>query len=139
MIGHGVEVGKEQAVPKRRVNCVAKGNRRQNACRKKLESEGWKCYVARRGYKGQEIDIFGLWDVIAWREGYFKLVQVKSNYCKPDVRRELKAFLCDGYFVHKELWIYIDNDRKNPYVEELYGPDEKNSDSISEASILSDG
>ena len=111
---------------KKRINCVAKGNRRQNACRKKLESEGWTCYVARRGWKGVQIDIFGLWDIIAWREGFLKFVQVKSNACKGVQKLALQKFCVDGHFVHKELWIYHDHSRSGPEIIDIYGPPEEN-------------
>lgn len=103
------------------VNAVKKGNRSQNKARKKLEAEGWLCYVARRGYKGQAIDIWGLWDIVAWRDGYIKLVQVKTNYCPPDQKEKMRNFCTDGLFVTKELWIYKDYDRKSPYIEEMRG------------------
>lgn len=103
------------------VNTVAKGNRHQNSCRKQLEAQGYQTYVARRGFKGQAIDLFGLWDVVAYREGFILFVQVKSNYCSPSVRKPLEDWLTDGVFVRRQLWIYHDYDRSGPEIVELHG------------------
>ena len=101
------------------INCVKKGNRRQNACRKILESQGWRVYVAPRQRYGP-VDIWGLWDIIAYKDGYIKLIQIKSNYCPPSVRDSLKAFTTDGLFVVRELWVFKDYCR-GPYIEVIIG------------------
>lgn len=102
------------------MNKVRKGNRRQLACRRKMEAEGWQVEVARRSsYLGEKIDFFTLWDMICWKDGFWKLIQVKSNYTPPSVRQKLKEFKVDGEVVKKELWVYIDFDRKSPYIEQI--------------------
>jgi len=124
-----------------RINTTAKGNRRQNACRKQLEADGWLTHVARRGYKGQKIDIFGLFDIVAYRaprhfqagvgvgdfthfdtfkeNACIKLIQVKSNRCDTATREAIKAFIVDGVIVRKEIWIYADYSRQGPKIEEV--------------------
>ena len=91
--------------------------------------------VARRQRYGP-IDFFGLWDIIAYRDnkvdiidqttgkvsGWMKtpeflLVQVKSNYCPPDIRQKLKEFSVPKG-VKRQLVIYKDYSR-NPWVEDL--------------------
>lgn len=109
------------------IDTTRKGNRAQLKARRKLEAEGWQCYVARRGYKGQQIDIWGLWDIIAYRDGYVLLVQVKSNRCRKEDREALERFLTDGVFVKRELWIYKDYSKFNPFVTELHGEPEEGS------------
>lgn len=101
------------------INRLKKGNRRQNQSRHLLEKEGWRVYVARRGYQGEAIDIFSLWDIIAYRDGFFKLVQVKSNYISPKDKQPLIDFFVDGEIVTKEIWVWKDYDRKNPHLEVL--------------------
>jgi len=105
---------------KKRINTVRKGNYQQLKCRKALEAMGWVCYTARRGYMGQPIDFFGLYDLICYYPltGQFKLIQVKSNKCGNDVREAIKAFKTDGYWVQKEIWIYKNYARK-PIIEEI--------------------
>ncbi len=97
------------------MNKVSKGNRNQNKARKLLESEGWKVYTAIRT-KYHEIDILGLFDLIAYRDGYFKLIQVKSNVCDKETRDKIRDFITDGHFVIREIWVYVDYDREAPYV-----------------------
>jgi len=101
----------------KRVNTVRKGNRNQNKCAKKLQAEGWQTYTARRGYKGNQIDVFGLFDIIAHRDGYFRFIQVKSNRCPMEVKRKIGEFLTDGVFVKREVWVYKDHSRHNPQIE----------------------
>ena len=101
------------------INTVAKGNRRQNSCRKILEKQGWLVYVAPRMKYGP-VDIWNLWDVIAYRDGYILLIQVKSNYCPREVKTRLRAFTTDGLFVRRQLWIFKDYAR-SPCIEEMIG------------------
>lgn len=102
------------------MNAVAKGNRRQREARKKLEVEGWQVIVAKRSSKWDEaIDFFGLFDLCAYKGGYFRWIQVKSNQCPNEVRDRIRAFLTDGAFVTKELWVYKDFSRVNPFIEKL--------------------
>ena len=98
------------------INPVAKGRRNQRRAAEKLRSEGWQVYSSRRGYKGQPIDIFGLFDHVCYKDGYFLFVQVKSNYCSKAVRDKIRAFVTDGVFVMREIWVYKDWDRKSPYI-----------------------
>jgi len=102
------------------MNATAKGNRRQNSARKKLEAEGWLVEVARRPMFGYgSVDFFKCWDIIAYKDGYFKLVQCKSNYCPPSAKVPLKEFKVDGMIVVKELWVYKNYSRANPWIEVL--------------------
>lgn len=118
----------------KRINTTKKGNRRQNACRKALEGDGWRVIVARRGYMGQPIDFFGLFDIIAYKpymehnfdtnegeaqiwSGRFKLIQVKSNICDKKTRDAIEAFSVDGFIVSKEIWVYKDYDRSGPDIQ----------------------
>ncbi len=109
------------------MNTTRKGNYNQNKARKKLEQDGWQVEVARRS-KYKPVDFFGLFDIIAYKEkpaqdmlldkiGHFKLIQVKSNYCPPEVKRKIKEFVVDGIVVTKEIWIYKDYSRSNPWIE----------------------
>jgi len=88
------------------MNKIAKGNYRQRQCHKELERDGWLCYTARRGFMGQDIDLLNLWDILAYRDGYFKLIQVKSNKIYGKEKEKYRAFKVDGVIVKTELWIY---------------------------------
>lgn len=73
--------------------------------------------VARRPYKGfGPIDFFGLWDIIAYRLGKFLLVQVRSNE-KGNIQ-PLRDFEVPAG-VRKQIVVYKDFSRVNPWVEEL--------------------
>jgi hypothetical protein len=98
------------------VNTVRKGNYNKNKARKYYEAQGYAVYAARRGYKGQEVDIFGLFDLCCHKEGYFLLVQVKSNVCPAEVKRQIRDFMVDGHFVKKEILVYKDYSKNNPWV-----------------------
>jgi len=75
--------------------------------------------VARRPYKGfGPIDFFSLWDIIAYKDGEFLLVQVKSNYCPPDVKELCRDFVVPPG-IKKQIVVYKDYSRKNPWIEEL--------------------
>ena len=102
------------------MNTVKKGNIQQNKARKKLEGEGWQVYVAPRQRWGP-VDIWGLWDLICYRDGYILLVQVKSNFCPKAVKDKLRAFTTDGLFVRREVWVYKDYSKLNPFIEVMIG------------------
>jgi hypothetical protein len=105
------------------INKVNKGNRHQNSCRKALEAEGWKVYVAVR-VKYHEIDIFGCWDLIAYKQGFFRFIQVKSNVVDKESREKIKKFVVPYWVIgskvigpiSKESWCYKDY-IKEPIVE----------------------
>lgn len=103
------------------VNAVKKGNRAQNKARKYLEADGWITYVARRGFMGVQIDIFGMWDIIAYKDGHIRLIQVKSNICPRKEMDRLSTFMVDGEIVTTELWIYKDYSKHNPWIQVLGG------------------
>ena len=102
------------------INTVAKGNRRQNAARKKLESEGWLVYVVPRLLYGP-VDLWGLFDIAAYKDGYIRLIQIKSNVCPKSVKDAIRAFTTDGLFVRREVWVYKDYSKLNPFVEVMIG------------------
>jgi len=100
------------------MNTTSKGNRRQLQARKTLEAEGWQVIKAKRSSKwDEEIDFYGLFDLCAYKDGYFRWIQVKSNVCAKEVREKIRAFITDGVFVTKEVWIYKDYDRSGPIIE----------------------
>ena len=101
------------------MNTVKKGNRRQRQAANYLLSEGWLVYVARRGFKGQDIDLFNLFDIIAYKDEKFLLIQVKSNHCSGEVRQNIEAFKTDNIIVRREIWVYKDYDKKSPYIESI--------------------
>ncbi len=93
------------------MNRVAKGNARQRQCRKALESQGWLCYTAHRGFMGP-IDILGKWDLICYKDGYFRLIQVKSNKIYGKEKERYASFKVDGVIVRTELWTYENYKRR---------------------------
>ena len=102
------------------INRTRKGNARQRQARRKLEADGWQVITAKRSSQWDtEIDFFGLFDLCAYRDGYFLWVQVKSNQCPNEVRERIRAFMTDGVFVRRELWIYKDYSREGPVIERL--------------------
>ena len=102
------------------MNLTGKGRRNELKARKLLESQGWQVIKAKRSSKwDEEIDFFGLFDLCAYKDGYFRWIQCKSNYCPKWVRENIRDFLTDGLFVTKEVWVFKDNDRNNPYITKL--------------------
>lgn len=113
-----MERRKKQALPEKNggtINTVKKGNKNQNKARKLLEKRGWLVYTAIR-VRFHEIDIWGLFDIIAHKDGYIKLIQVKSNHCPKEVIDRIKAFCTDGVFVTREVWVYKDYSKVNPWI-----------------------
>lgn len=104
------------------MNTSQKGKRNERKARKYLEAGGWKVIVAKRSSRYDlEIDFFGLFDLCASKDGYFRWIQVKSNYCPLFVKEDIrKNFIVDGHFVKKEVWVFKDHSRSNPWIEILH-------------------
>jgi len=100
------------------INCVSKGRRNELRCRKQLEAEGWKCEQPRRT-KWNPIDFYGLYDILAYKDGMWLLIQVKSNYCPKEVREAIRAFKVDGVVVRKQIWVFKDYSKHNPWIEDI--------------------
>lgn len=96
----------------RRRSGYEKGKRNENKTRKILESKNY--FVVRSaGSKG-------LWDLIAYFIGssrqekakpLVRLIQVKTNYCKPGIIKAIKEHSVPS-IISKEIWIWYDWSRR---------------------------
>jgi len=87
-------------------NPKAKGNRQERKAQKSLEKVGYYCIKA-----GASLGVF---DLIALGKKEARLIQVKSNYCRPEEKEAIEQFKAPDYAV-KELWIYKDR-IENPII-----------------------
>ena len=78
-----------------------KGWRREDKTRKILEKAGYE--VCRAGSS------LGMFDLIAINKLGIRLLQVKSNYCRPFEIEQIKLFNNIPLNATKELWIWFDN------------------------------
>jgi len=73
------------------MNTRQKGNRNQRKCIEYLENLGWKVSKAEQGGKfNKEKDLFGLFDLVAFRAQQVMFVQVTTNV--PHTHKNYKAF-----------------------------------------------
>jgi len=98
-------------------NKVKKGYRVEKACADALKEEGYVIWKTIR-VQYQNIDLFGLFDVVALHpEGeHIKFIQCKSNRVDNKTRDAIKAFKMPPSC---EKWIWIWKDRKY-WVKEFY-------------------
>lgn len=80
-------------------NPKAKGARQERRVIKILETAGYYCVKT-----GGSL---GMWDILAFNSNTMRLIQVKSNYCRPAEREGLELFKAPS-FCSKELWIFKD-------------------------------
>ena len=63
-----------------RMSKRAKGNRSERKAVKELEEDGWLVYRVKGSTKfNKNVDVFGLFDIIARKDGLTKWVQIKTN------------------------------------------------------------
>ena len=91
------------------MNSRQKGLNNENKAKKELLSEGWLVYrvpPSRMWQIGE--DIFGLWDILAYRGGEIKLIQVRTNK-KGDFKKHLEFAENNHYkSISCELWVWRD-------------------------------
>ena len=93
----------------------SKGRKSELLAKKKLEEEGWLVHLTDMPQKFKKSqDILGCWDIIAVRDGCFKLVQVRTNQWG-DVRPQ-KAFKDEYFYNHNfvscEIWKWVGKERR---------------------------
>jgi Holliday junction resolvase-like predicted endonuclease len=102
------------------LNSRAKGRRNERKAVVQLESEGWLVYHVKGTTRfNLNCDIFGLFDLVARKDGNTKWVQVKTKR-KPDLApfEEYKKKYCNG-FDSVEIWVYKDYSRTGPKIIEV--------------------
>ena len=104
-------------------NPKAKGRRNEVKTKKYLEERGWLCELVRGSSKfSKSVDFFGLFDLIALKEGIVMFVQVKSNR-KPKLR-PFKEFK-EKYFVPIYIFVWKDY-AKAPLIIEIKNGNKQN-------------
>jgi len=86
-----------------------KGNRSEVKAVKELEAEGYIVYRVKGATKFiRNVDMFGIFDLVAKRGKETRWVQVKTNN-KPklDVFKDFKKMFCSKY-ESVEVWVYKD-------------------------------
>lgn len=98
-------------------NTTAKGHRIEKLCEDELKKDGYQTWKTIR-VKYQNIDLFGLFDVVARHpEGdHVLFIQCKSNRCDGKTRDAIKALKMPKSC---QKWIWIWKDRKY-WVKEFY-------------------
>ena len=99
------------------VNKVKKGYRVEKACADVLKEEGYIIWKTIR-VQYQNIDLFGLFDVVALHPAgeHIKFIQCKSNRVDNKTRDAIKALKMP---LSCEKWIWIWKDRKY-WIKEYY-------------------
>lgn len=91
------------------MNTRKKGNRVENKAVKELEAEGWLVYRVKGSTKfNKNMDIFGLFDIIARKDLNIKWIQIKTN--RPVPMQPFSDFAqkhCTEY-ESVEQWIWKD-------------------------------
>ena len=87
---------------------VSKGSRNEKRCADELRGEGYVIWKTIRT-KYQNIDLFGLFDVVALHpEGkHIKFIQVKSNRADNKAREAIMKLKMPSSCI-KEMWIWVD-------------------------------
>lgn len=87
-----------------------KGNRNQRKAITELEEDGWLVGVVERTGKFiKEKDLFGLFDILALKEGFIRMIQIKTNSTGGMLKR-IKSFSNehDHNKLSSELWVWKD-------------------------------
>ena len=100
------------------VNLRLKGQRNEKKCEDELINDGWECIrVHNSGNKFQKrVDFFGLWDVIALKQGHLRFIQVKTNNspAKHKYLEWLEPHRCNP-FIRAEIWIWYEAYKSSKY------------------------
>ena len=99
------------------MNTVAKGTRNEKRCADLFIEKGWHVWRTFRT-KFRNLDMFGLFDVVALHPGGRKMlfIQVKSNYCDRKTKDAIKAIELPP---RCEKWVWVWHDRKGWTMEEI--------------------
>ena len=99
------------------MNKVAKGSRIEKLCANELIEKGYRIWKTIR-VQFQNIDLFGLFDVVALHpEGdHILFIQCKSNRADNKVRHEIKNLIMPASC---QKWIWIWKDRAG-WIKEFY-------------------
>lgn len=81
-------------------------------CEDELIEEGYLTWKTIR-VKFQNIDLFGLFDVVAlsWDGTHLRFIQCKSGYCPNSVKEEIRDLTMPKDCI-KEVWQYFDQRKK---------------------------
>lgn len=95
----------------------SKGNRNEVKAVKELETNGWLVYRVKGATRfNKNVDIFGLFDIVAKKGKKIKWVQVKSNRRPPmEPFKVFKDTYCSSY-ESVEVWVYRDYKQKEVYL-----------------------
>jgi len=87
---------------------VSKGSRNEKRCADELKAQGYVIWKTIRT-KYQNIDLFGLFDVVALHPGgeHIRFIQVKSNRGDNKAREAIMKLKMPSSCI-KEQWIWID-------------------------------
>lgn len=96
------------------INARAKGRKNELRAKKMLEALGYDVEISRPGQKfAEQVDLFGLWDLVAVRKTDIRCVQVKTNKWPSVVDCESMTLWPCPPVVSKEVWRFRDG-IKNP-------------------------
>jgi copper chaperone CopZ len=101
-----VGIKKVEPLLKPRINSRKKGQRNELRAKKILEAAGYEVEKT-TGSKFGSQDFWGLFDLLAMSSTQLRLVQVKTNYCRPEVKEAIKEFPCPPT-ITKEVWVFKD-------------------------------
>lgn len=88
----------------------SKGDGRERQCRNLLERAGWQAHKKVNNTYDSS-DIFGLFDVVAVREGEKPLfIQVKSNRTAGALKALSEAPFVDEDYMNIQVWVAMDYD-----------------------------
>lgn len=87
------------------MNKVAKGKRKEKLCYDELIDYPYRWKTIR--HKFLNIDLFGMFDVVAANDKEIRFIQVKSGYCPNEVREKIRAIQLPSC-CKKEIWCYFD-------------------------------
>ncbi len=92
-------------------NRKQKGSRNELKCKHELEEQGYLVEKVRYGGKFMKsVDFFGVWDILALRNGNLKFIQVKTN--KKPVMKIFEEFAVKNWASNFDFEVWVYRDRK---------------------------
>ena len=91
------------------INRNAKGHRKEKRCYDDLKAEGYSLLWKTIRHKFLNIDLFGLFDVLACDGVEFRFIQVKTGYVANTVREAIRKIKLPSN-CKKEIWAWFDNE-----------------------------
>ena len=103
------------------INTRNKGRRNELRARDILVAAGYEVQMVQRSSSryAKQVDLFGMWDLMALRASDIRFVQVKTNAKVYGVKKEAYELWECPENCTKEIWVFYDGKPNDPLIDVL--------------------